>query len=445
MSNTSDFNETPGNSRYRRPNKASSLSQMWQNPIVKLVIVLMVLGGAALAGMKFLSGGRDEQETVLATPGSGGGAAKVGNQITPEYQLAVQQSDIRNAAEARATGDTAVPTPLQTAVSSPEVDTDMNAAQGEDPIRQFEAILQKDGQGKKSNLPPPQTTQPAVQVPPEVLKQLTEAMANQIGAMMKTWTPPTMSQVTSNIKEEDILMRNTPKEISVDSLKPLTESKPVVTAGSVYYGQMIIEANSDIPGPIMAQILTGPLAGGRAIGQFQTFRNHLLIRFDTVSLGTNQMSVDIIALDPNTTLGGIASEVDPRYFQRVLLPAAAAFISEYGQALSEPTSTVSVSGTDGTNISTSTNERDAKDAMYAGIGAASEKIEQFVTEEASSIKRLVRVGVGTPIGMFFVKPVCGFSGQCNAGSAVTPASSPSPSPVSVSGVVSPTSTSYIQR
>ena len=156
----------------------------------------------------------------------------------------------------------------------------------------------------------------------------------------------------------------------------------------------------------MAQILTGPLKGGRAIGSFETFREHLVIRFRTVSIGDKDLTTDILALDPNTTIGGLATEVDPRYTTRVLLPAAAAFIREYGAAISKPSSTTTVSGTGSSSITTNNQDKaDSRDAMYAGISAASDRVAQFVDEEAAATKRLVRVAVGTPVGLFFVSPV----------------------------------------
>ena len=416
MSNA-DFNETPGSSRYRR-SSGGTFAQMWQNPIFKLVVIAVVVAGGALAGVKVLSGGREQQQSALPVAGqtSAMGGTTENVEITQDYALEIKKNDQERAAAARMTGDSSVPVPLQYGVSEPQFDSDLSGREGYEDLKAFDALLRGDDNQQDKKITPPVPAQTTPQIPPELVQNLTAAMTNQMQILMKAWTPDDLKSVRSSASEEEILAAVAPKPVDSSGLMK-ADLKPVVTAGSVYYGQMLIEANSDVPGPVMAQILTGPLKGGRAIGSFETFRNHLVIRFTTVSLGEKAMDTDILVLDPNTTLGGVATEVDPRYFQRVLLPAAAAFVSEYGRTLSEPTSTVTVSGTTGSNITTSTNERDAKDALYAGIGEAADKIDQFITEEGASIKRLVRVEVGTPVGLFFVKPVCGMEGQCVADSA----------------------------
>ncbi len=408
---STDFNETPGAPRYRRPG-GGSLAQMWQNPIFKLVVVVIVLAGGSLAGVKMLSGRSGPRETVIPAPVRTGQEGSGQEEVTQDYALAVQKGDEARAAAARATGESSVPTPLQVGVANPETASDLSGQEGQDPLKEFEAILRN---GPPGNAKPDTPAVPAgqAQVPPEVMQNLTQGMTQQISLLMRTWTPDGMQTVASTVDEATVLRRTSAQPTgSMPRTAGGIETKPIVAAGSVYYGQMLIEANSDVPGPVMAQILTGPLAGGKAIGHFETFRNHLVITFDTVAFRSKQMDVNILALDPNTTLGGVATEVDPRYFQRVLLPAAAAFVSAYGETLSRPSSTVSVTGTGATNVTTSTDKQGSKDAVYAGIDATAGKIEQFLDEEAAATKRLVRVAVGTPIGLFFTKPVCTMNGQC---------------------------------
>ena len=74
------------------------------------------------------------------------------------------------------------------------------------------------------------------------------------------------------------------------------------------------------------------------------------------------------------------------------------------EPLSEPESTVTTSGAS-TTTTTSTQKSSSSDAMYAGIGEAADSISDFVDDEAAATKRLVRVAVGTPIGLFFVRSV----------------------------------------
>lgn len=397
-----DFNETPGAARYKKPGGGGgSAGQLLKNPIFKLLAVLIVGGGAAFAGMQFLSKPSEQARSVLPVADAPTTAATT-TEITPAYQQAVQQLDQQRAELARGRGESALPTPMQNPVAAPTVDSEVMAESATDPLRDFENIIANSrNTGAPSPVQPVQPMQPAVS--PEAVQALTRTMRMQMDQLMGQWAPVNMQQVSGSQPP-----RTTENQggYGSGSGAGTDDGRLIVQAGSVYYGQMLMEANSDVPGPIMAQVLTGPFAGGRAIGTFETYRNHLAIRFKTIAIRNQQFTVDILALDPDTTLGGVVTEVDPRYFSRVLMPAAAAFVKAYGETISEPTSTTSVSGSGGTSVTTNNQDKNSsRDAMYAGMGEAFDRVGTFVDEEAASIKRLVRVAVGTPIGLFFVSAV----------------------------------------
>jgi len=422
---STDFNETPGAARYRKT-ETSALGLMWKNPIFKLVTIVVVVGGVALAGSQFMKRRNVAEETSL--PVAQGNAPTTGQnaEITPEYLQAVQQQDQTRAETARGSGQSALPTPISTPVATPTVDTAVAAQEARDPLRDFESILNTQQQTQAQQ---GQQTQQRIEVEPEtpavspeVMQSMTRAYRAQMDLLMNQWAPVSMQVVGGSSSDRDdatgvgmgtvagSASGTTPVSASANAA---AEHRPIVEAGSVYYGQMLMEANSDIPGPIMAQILTGPLAGGKAIGTFETYRNHLMLRFKTVAINGRQIGVDIIALDPDTTLGGVVTEVDPRYFTRVLMPAAAEFISAYGEAISEPSSTTSVTGTGSTSVTTNSQDKNgSRDAFYKGLGSAFDKVSEFVDEEAAATKRLVRVAVGTPVVLFFVSRVCDMGDTC---------------------------------
>lgn len=397
---STDFNETPGAPRYRRPG-GNSFGQLMKNPIFKLVGIVALIGFAGMAGMHFVGPKPQQEQTDIPVVAAQTQPATTAVEVTPEYAQATLEADQRRVAQARAEGDTAVPSVIDAPVMNPTVDTSVTAGETADPLREFEALVKHN----ESPPPPPQALpQPmAPQAPaisPEAIQALAGTYRSQMEMMMGQWTPQSMNQVSSGISNQDLVnVSNDGRGAGADAV----EGKVIVPAGSIYYAHMLMEANSDIPGPIMAQILTGPFAGAKAIGSFETFRNHLMIRFKTIAFRNKEYSADILAVDPDTTLGGVVTEVDPRYMQRAILPAAAAFVKAYGETISQPTSTVSVTGS--ATTTTSTDESTSKDAMYAGVGEAADRIASFADEEAAATKRLVRVAVGTPIGLFFVTAV----------------------------------------
>lgn len=415
---SSDFNETPGAPRYRRTG-GTSLNQLTKNPIFKLVAVVALVGGMGLAGMQFLGNKRNTDTTNLPTiTASTATQVRSGTEVTPEYDAATREADQTRIDNARANGDTAVPTVIDSAVMNPTVDTTVTTQETTDPLREFEALVRSNTSGRgpapyrrgpsgnagapldDPNSVPQPIAPPAAPINPEAVQNLAGVYRAQMEMMMGQWQPQPMNIMSTGVTNND-LADNANSALG-DSAED-DQGRVIVPAGSMYYGHMLMEANSDIPGPIMAQILTGPFAGARIIGSFQTFREHLLIRFQTIVFRNKEYNSDILAVNPDTSLAGVASEVDPRYLQRALIPAAAAFVKAYGDSISQPTSTVTVTGSDTTT--TSTDENTSKDAMYAGIGEAADRIGSFVDEEAAATKRLVRVAIGTPIGLFFAHSV----------------------------------------
>src|SRR3546814_12793566 len=49
-------------------------------------------------------------------------------------------------------------------------------------------------------------------------------------------------------------------------------------AGTIVYANMVSEANSDAPGPVLATVLQGDFAGSTLIGSFQEAESALVIR-----------------------------------------------------------------------------------------------------------------------------------------------------------------------
>lgn len=408
---SSDFNETPGAPRYRRTG-GTSFGQLLKNPVFKLVAVVALIGGVGLAGMQIMGNKRQTDATNLPTINAAATNSAPSSEVTPEYAAATREADQTRVNQARAVGDTAVPTVIDSAVMNPTVDTSVTTTETTDPLREFEALVRTNdsnrgrspsinGNNPNNTMPQP-IAAPTPPINPEAVQNLAGVYRAQMDMMMGQWQPQSMNMVSTGLTNAELV--STGNAGGPDSSSANEDlGRIIVTAGSMYYGHMLMEANSDIPGPIMAQILTGPFAGARIIGSFQTFREHLLIRFQTIVFRNKEYGADILAVNPDTSLAGVASEVDPRYLQRALIPAAAAFVKAYGDAISQPTSTVTVTGSDTTT--TSTDQNSSKDAMYAGIGEAADRIGSFVDEEAAATKRLVRVAIGTPIGLFFTKAV----------------------------------------
>ncbi len=374
-------------------------------PMLKLAIIMGVVGLAAAAALgAFSEKSADVKSNVVSAPDLN---EAPGSKASPYFIDQNRQANAQRAAEASQSGGSAIPTPVGQNVDVSEL---MNK-KSDDQLVEFRAeterLRQEMRQQEQRNAQQIQVIQQQSQRPED--DSLAQAMQKQMQQLMESWTPKEMKLVNGVLSEKDkereaqaaqqaslATQQNSAAEQTVEV------DKILVPSGTVSYAQLLTEANSDVPSPILAQILSGPLAGGRAVGRFQVSNDYLVLEFNTVSLKGKEYSINALALDPDTTLGGLATEVDHRYFMRVVLPAAAAFASEFGQSLGDTESTVYISN--GTVFSTQA-KKGMEDALYSGMGRAGDSVAQFLQDEASKIKPLIRVAVGAPMGLFFLNPV----------------------------------------
>jgi intracellular multiplication protein IcmE len=178
----------------------------------------------------------------------------------------------------------------------------------------------------------------------------------------------------------------------------------VIPAGEIEYAQIITEANSDVPGPVLAQIVTGPLAGSKMIGEFEVSEDYLVLTFDSLVFEGVTYETTAVALNPKTANVGVATEVDRRYLRRIILPAAAEFVTGFAEAASESaSSSTTIDGGNGTST-TSSEDLSIEEELFAGFEEAAGVVSEVLEEEAD-IPPLVKVHAGTPLGILFLAPV----------------------------------------
>jgi intracellular multiplication protein IcmE len=386
-----------------------NLAEAWRTkPLFKFMVLVVAVFAVGAGAINFFgSGGNrvDSETTRLSKPPTIKEAP--GGTASPYMRQQTELANTERAQQAIASGGSAIPTPL----GQP---TDMSGFGGngrkDDPLKELRAeteSLKKQVQRQQQF----QAQQSQQQRPPEQFDNtLAEAMQRQLQQLLSSWAPQGIKNVTvlktEEGKTESDKQEKTATAQAASALRSSQSSqKIVVNAGTVSYAQLLTEANSDVPGPILAQIVSGPLSGARAIGSFQAiqgYEKYLVLKFTLADKSGKDYVINAIALDPDTTLGGMATEVDERYFTRVVLPAAAGFLEGLGSALSEGNSSVTTSGT--TTIVTQT-DKGFKQGMYQGLSGAAQTMGEFFQQQANVTKPLIRVAAGTPFGMFFVAPV----------------------------------------
>jgi intracellular multiplication protein IcmE len=393
--------------------KKSFMEALRSKPMFKLLLIMLGVVGAVIVVMTSLSGEKEPPTSRLAQPPAikeaPGGAA------TPFFIEQNTQANDQRATEALRQGGSALPTPHGHDV------TELLDKTKKDPLTEFreeterlkkELRSEQQQNSQKINMLQQQVVQNQRQFQED--DSLAQAMQKQLQQLMESWNPRG-GKVVAGYATEDVpveedfessadLMAGLDPQQQVENVvyQDQNEKTILVHSGTVNYAQLLMEANSDVPGPILAQILSGPLAGGRALGRFEVKNDYLVMTFNLVSFKGKEYSINALALDPDTTLGGMATEVDHRYLSRVLLPAAASFVSAFGKALSETDTTTTVS--DGSVLQDKA-AKGSEEALYSGLGEAGDTLADFFRDQANQIKPLVRVAVGTPMGIFFLSPV----------------------------------------
>lgn len=414
----------------------AGLKETWDNnPLMKIAAI--VLGGAILLGVYFtFIGGNKNENPADASRISADNAAEVSavpgqENLDPAYREAVEQKNEQGAQMAEQMGGTFLPTPIGAAADQGLSAIDAPERPQEDALTEWRRAQEAKrmgveetpedlaaDMGAQADLVPivePVRPQPQVQQNPEAAAALAEQMRVIIGAQAPQES--TLVSVTSRdtpfvAMEKELAKRETEARTQKaegsgkDSFGPDgatvdEDAKVIVPAGTVTYAQLLTELNSDIKGPALAHVLSGPFAGGRALGSFTLQDEYLVIKFERVVKDGRSYAIEAIALDQDTTLAGMQSDVDRHYFSRVVLPAAAKFVEGMAGAYAETqTSTTS----NGDTLVQDTPELSTEEEIASGVEEAATKVSEILDENADKPVTVV-VKKGTTMGILFVEPV----------------------------------------
>lgn len=179
---------------------------------------------------------------------------------------------------------------------------------------------------------------------------------------------------------------------------------PIISAGTILYGETLTSSSSDLPGPVLVEVTTGPFKGSRLVGQFTTADSvdRMVVEFSSMTLpdGTS-VSVSAFAVDGVSAETAVASDVNRRYLQRYGPILAAAFITGYATSAALPSQQVVELGAESSVItSTTTGEQN----LFAGLAAAGEAIGADLIQNAPKGPEVI-LQSGWPVGIMFVEPV----------------------------------------
>jgi intracellular multiplication protein IcmE len=389
--------------------KKGTLGELWrENAMVKVGVV--VAAAVAIFATIILFGGKDMPIDPSYVSGGSDISAPPGTEETsPSYVAAIEEENEARTEQAIKESGSVLPTPIDPPVGRLTVTE--NEAPEEDPLQRWRKLQEERLQREmlRSQTVAPDADADAARG--EAIQALAEAMATQMQSILEKRAAVKPLQYRGMTSDDWLNELNAQREEEAEEAgggngnDEAEENIEIVLypAGRIAYAQILTEANSDVPGPVLAQIASGPLSGSRVLGSFSKQKELLTIKFQTVIVDGVSIDIDAVAVDPKTTLPALATDVDHHYLMRVALPMAAAFVEGLASAISESgLTTVTV---EGDVVAEESEDTSTEQDVASGIEEAGQKLREILDETADEIEVTVRVEAGTPVGILFLEPV----------------------------------------
>lgn len=424
-----------GDENLDEPVSGGGLKAAWEgNPLLKMAAVVVALG-ALYGGYAMLFKTEEEGPKTVIRVGDTKNATQIAGstEVDPAYQAALEETNRKNAELAAQTGGSALPTPIGTLKSGTlDVDTAPEKPDA-DPLAEWrkaaearrmnaeKEAAEQEAEVQPDIVPLVQPVRPQPQVQAQLDQKYVQALAAQMRTIVEGHAPDQQSQallvteemsIYSKAKKEEeekkaqLAQLATTAGVGADGSsgagQPNVPIETIVPAGEIAYGQLLNELNSDIQGPVLLHILSGPFAGGRALGQIEVKDEYMVLTFSAVVKDAVSYKVSAVALDEKTTLAGQATDVDHHYFTRIILPAAAKFVEGYASAVAETSSTTTQ--TAGGGQTTDDSEPDTTEEVNKGVEEAGKKVAEIFDEQADR-PITVKIARGTSMGLLFMASV----------------------------------------
>lgn len=387
-------------------------------------VVMVLTFGALVAGFIVANMATNNQEkrakdlqAAISTAAPPAVTATPGTSDNPEYNAMVRAGNRRDLEASARTGESAVPRISNTADGKERDPFDLTQKKPADP---------------KSAEPAPVAVAPVVPVQqvqapvaPRQPIQKTAAqlqserdMSNVMSALLNSWAPSPQRIEYDMTGKAQAGQQSAPVQVAQSPMGnvgqggvPAQQVPPMMKAGTVLNAVVITSVNSDEPGPILAQIVSGPYTGARVVGRFEMSKSaeSVVMSFKTMNVPSLQRSVqlDAVAVDPDSARTALASDVDHHYLSRYGMLLASSFVKGYADAVKNQGTTQTVTaGAGGIATTTSYPSLDDRKIAIAALGEVGGVVAEGLKQD---VKRppTVTVTSGTPIGLLVMQDVSG--------------------------------------
>ena len=364
--------------------------------------------------------------------------------VSPMYQSRLADADRQNSDRARETGGSALPTPvLQNSTS--QLPTVIESAD----VEPREAVPERPSPVPPAALPalPVPQTGPVVQqqpvaqpLPPQpqIDTQLASAMTAEMRRLMGAPPAPVVTvyanQGAANGQggNGQASERNAAQGLasgdgrgglppaSAGRVPPAQQASTgmqsasmrsrytVPLAGTMLYSRLVGRVNSDVPGPVIAEILQGPYTGARLLGGFRFSEEGVVLSFTSMTVSNTEngedrsevVPINAVAVDAKHLGTAMATDIDRHLFSRVAIAFGTSFLEGLGSVIARAGSTSVVSPLGGATVTTP--QLNGREQLYVAGGAAAGAVGRIGEQVFGNRRTTVTVDAGTPFGLLFL-------------------------------------------
>lgn len=196
-----------------------------------------------------------------------------------------------------------------------------------------------------------------------------------------------------------------PAPVSDANLPEEDRGELLLPAGSVSYAENLMSITSDRETPVVARLVSGPMAGNTLRGSYGVDKSSgkMAVNFTSMSDDKGKtVPVEAIAVDGFTAETVTRSSIDRRLLRRYAPILGATFITGLAAAAAEPDKTI-ITNSDG-DQEVVEQARTTEQAAYAGLAASADAISADLLEYSPKGPE-IKIAAGFPLGIIFVTDV----------------------------------------
>lgn len=162
------------------------------------------------------------------------------------------------------------------------------------------------------------------------IQQQEGAMTLQAQKMLAAWSNSSQQNYQAELPPQVVATKG-----SVSASGSANAGGPIFKAGTVMFAVLDTSIDSDENTPIMATIVQGKLKGTKLLGKFERVNKKVYLQFDVANVPgyDKTMSIDAVAIDPDTARTAISGQVNNHYLLRYGTLFASAFVSGLSDSL----------------------------------------------------------------------------------------------------------------